>query len=182
MNMMCINIINSDSPWHEAHSHNKDALLDKAWIKWFLNRWGFPAELSECENTFELLDGLRSLLSGAVDILLAGEELPQESIIKMNRYMAGSAMHYEIKAKDRQYQLSLSPEKSDWNHVLSEITASFARLISESDTTRLKRCKNPDCRSVFLDGSKNKARKWCCNTCSSLIKVRRHRERIKNAL
>lgn len=180
MNMMSIVIINSNSPWYESHYHYKDALLEKEWTEGFLKNWGFPAGLSALGNLSEELVGLRSLLVEAIDAIIAGEELPQELFDKMNRYLNGSSMVYEVRGKDRKYQLSLIPQKRDLGYLLSKITASFVQMISEQDTTRFKRCENPDCRSVFYDSSKNQARKWCCNTCSSLIKVRRHREKQKS--
>lgn len=181
MNSMCIDIINSNSPWYEDHYHFKDGLTEREWLKWFLKRWDFPAELAEREDRTEQLSGLRSLLTKAVDAVIAGDDLPEDISSEMNRYFTGSAMRYEVKGQGRQYQLSLVPQTSDWNYVLSEIAASFVRLVNEFDITRFKRCENPDCLSVFLDISKNQSRKWCCNSCSSLIKVRRFREKRKEA-
>jgi predicted RNA-binding Zn ribbon-like protein len=178
---MCIRFINSDSPWYEIHRNYKDALLDEGWMRWFLEEHGFPAELAETGLPSRQLAELRSLLSETMDTIIAGNEVPQDGLDKINRYLAASPLIYEVKSEDRQLRLSLLPKKKGWNCVLSQIAASFIRMVSESDSVRFKRCENPDCRSVFYDASKNRTRKWCCNACSSLIKVRRHREKQKSS-
>lgn len=176
MNDICICLINSNNPWYELHCNFKDALIDMEWLRWFLNENGFPPELAEDGYCFQQLDMLRTLLTEAIDYIISEKQLPKAIIDNMNHYLAGAAYFYEICAKDQKLQLSLAPQKIDWNYVYSEIVASFVKMIFNGDISRFRRCENPACRSVFYDGSKNRTRKWCCNACSSLIKVRRYRE------
>jgi len=64
---------------------------------------------------------------------------------------------------------------------LASIARSFAAKLAEADISRLKICQNKDCLWVFLDGSRNKSRRWCETTCGNLMKVRRFRQRRKRA-
>jgi len=57
-------------------------------------------------------------------------------------------------------------------------------FLSELDGTwgRLRPCANPDCRSVFWDGSKNRSGRWCSmDSCGNQAKVRAYRERERAA-
>ncbi|WP_442913751.1 CGNR zinc finger domain-containing protein [Lacrimispora sp.] len=57
--------------------------------------------------------------------------------------------------------------------------ASFSTLISSEAVNHLKTCQNPECGWFFLDESKRENRKWCSDTCATLMKDRRFRERQK---
>jgi len=56
-------------------------------------------------------------------------------------------------------------------------SAALALLTSE-ELNKLSACSNPECRWLFLDGSKNKGRRWCdMKLCGNRIKARRYRGR-----
>lgn len=174
-----IRFINTNSQWYKDHWGIEDPLYDKGFLQWLITDLGFAADLVNQDVPYELLKEFRSLLSDSLDILIAGRELPQENLDRFNRYFANSSFIYEVKSKDSKPQLVIHPLNQDWNYIITDIAVLFMKLITEADITRLKRCDNPACRSVFYDSTKNQARKWCCNSCSSLIKVRRHREKLK---
>jgi predicted RNA-binding Zn ribbon-like protein len=51
-------------------------------------------------------------------------------------------------------------------------------LLTSGELNKLCACSNPECRWLFLDGSKNKARRWCdMKLCGNRIKARRYRGR-----
>ena len=51
-------------------------------------------------------------------------------------------------------------------------------LLTSEELNKLCACSNPECRWFFLDGSKNKARRWCdMKLCGNRIKARRYRSR-----
>jgi predicted RNA-binding Zn ribbon-like protein len=51
-------------------------------------------------------------------------------------------------------------------------------LLTSGDLNKLSACSNPECRWLFLDGSKNKGRRWCdMKLCGNKIKARRYRGR-----
>lgn len=80
-------------------------------------------------------------------------------------------------AARRSYSISAVPEKKDFSWVLHEVAMSFAEVLISDSLNRVKICGNPDCRWVFFDESKNASRKWCSDTCGSLIKMREFRKR-----
>jgi len=51
-------------------------------------------------------------------------------------------------------------------------------LLTSDELNKLSACSNPECRWLFLDGSKNKGRRWCdMKLCGNRIKARRYRGR-----
>ena len=51
-------------------------------------------------------------------------------------------------------------------------------LLTSGELNKLSACSNPECRWLFLDRSKNKARRWCdMKLCGNRIKARRYRGR-----
>ena len=72
------------------------------------------------------------------------------------------------------------PLCSGWAYVIWSIAHSFAKLISEYDTTRIKICENEDCGWIFYDESKSRTRRWCdSKLCGNIMKVRRYRNKQK---
>ena len=51
-------------------------------------------------------------------------------------------------------------------------------ILTSEALNKLSACSNPECRWLFLDGSKNKGRRWCdMKLCGNRIKARRYRGR-----
>lgn len=179
MELMFLSIINSNSIWYKVHEGFDDALKERRWIEGFLKRWGFSEGILDSEYSFERLSELRSVLSDAADSTISGTGLTQKQIEDINRFLGLSAFTQFMKPQNGRYALEFRPVNEDWNYVMSRIAASFVQAVGEGEPGRLRRCENPDCRSVFYDASRNRTRRWCCNACSSLIKVRRFRQRRK---
>jgi predicted RNA-binding Zn ribbon-like protein len=55
-------------------------------------------------------------------------------------------------------------------------------LLTSEELNKLSACSNPECRWLFLDGSKNHGRRWCdMKLCGNRIKARRYRGRQQAA-
>ena len=55
-------------------------------------------------------------------------------------------------------------------------------LLTSEEINKLSACSNPECRWLFLDGSKNKGRRWCdMKLCGNRIKARLYRGRRRAA-
>jgi predicted RNA-binding Zn ribbon-like protein len=60
------------------------------------------------------------------------------------------------------------------------VTWAAAELLSSPESALLKVCAGEDCGWVFLDRSRNQARRWCdMKTCGNTEKARRHYRRVK---
>ena len=173
MEMLCLDFMNS--LWYQTHDLLCEPFADPDWAAAFFRRWDLPVAggLSEIQLA-ELLQ-LRDLLLVAMDQLAAPQSLPAELIQAINEYLGRTPLHYRLEVGAGKFAALLQPLQQDWHYVLTKICISFGQLIGMYRVERIKRCGNPLCRWVFYDESKNNSRKWCCNTCASLIKVRRFR-------
>ena len=62
------------------------------------------------------------------------------------------------------------------------VARSAAELLTSKDLTGVRECAGYDCGWLFVDGTKNRSRRWChMATCGNRAKGRRHYERRKSA-
>ena len=58
------------------------------------------------------------------------------------------------------------------------VANSMAQLLAESDLSRLRQCKNPDCVLYFYDTTKNGTRTWCSlDLCGNKLRMAASRQR-----
>lgn len=175
MDFMCLNFINSQ--WYINHKPFKDPLRNKKWIDKLVKELGFVVDLPVSDKEIEELFALRKLFSDIIDSICKGKDIAWEQIEEINHYLSLNPLYYELKKEESKFSVFLKPVKNDWNSVFGKITASFIDLLSMDDVKNIKKCENPECKWIFYDRSKNHTRRWCCNTCASLVKVRRFREK-----
>jgi predicted RNA-binding Zn ribbon-like protein len=176
---MCFEFINTQ--WAITHPPFKDRLQDKDWLDGFLKKYDLPAHPEPLtEPELGELVTLRAVFSAAVDSLDKGEELAEKQLEAINQYVRMVRLYYELKKENGAYKAVLQSATKDWSYMLHKIAASFMEVLSTGDVKRIKKCGNPTCGWVLYDESKNTTRRWCGNTCSSLIKVRRFRQKQKS--
>ena len=178
MNFMCFEFINTQ--WQITHPPFKDPLLDKSWFDDFHKKWNLPFHTNALTRLYVqgFLD-LRSALSNAVDTLVTGRELSDKLVLEINRYAKPVKLYYELKKVHGEYSAVLEAVKTGRYYLQHKIAVSFMEVLAGHEVHRIKICSNPSCGWVIFDESKNTTRRWCSNTCSSLIKVRRFREKQK---
>lgn len=176
MEILFINFINTN--WYNTHRINRELLDDSSWLETFQTKWKLQTEAPAEETDIMRLKELRGFLLEAVKEITEGRALSQEQLTKLNEYLSLAVLSKSVEVEDDKYHTELKSKERNWDWVLHEITASFAELISSEAIKRVKLCENPECRWVFFDESKSKTRRWCDNTCASLIKVRKFRERV----
>lgn len=71
----------------------------------------------------------------------------------------------------------LVAEAPGWAGVVDDLRLPLVELAAQPiGEDGLKRCGNPLCRWVFIDGSRNRSRRWCdMAACGNRAKVARHR-------
>jgi predicted RNA-binding Zn ribbon-like protein len=61
------------------------------------------------------------------------------------------------------------------------VARSAAELLTSKDLTGVRECAGYDCGRLFMDGTKNRSRRWCdMASCGNRAKGRRHYERLKS--
>lgn len=83
----------------------------------------------------------------------------------------------ELTCERGAFRSQLRPVEGGWPAVWQRIVALFCETLATYEPRRIRKCGNPACGWVVYDASKNASRRWCCNTCASLMKARRFRRR-----
>lgn len=177
MDLLCLDFINSQ--WYKTHKIFKELLEDENWLKEFYKKCGLPATDIPNKEIIDTLLELRSFLSRVTNDLCTQKTISLEAINKINEYLTSFSFCKVLKKENEKYYLTTIPNKSDLNCIIFEITSSFVEMITEYQKERIKLCENPECKWIFYDESKSHTRKWCDNTCATLMKVRRFRENKK---
>jgi predicted RNA-binding Zn ribbon-like protein len=112
-------------------------------------------------------------------VLLAhnGAAEPGAGVEGLNR-MAGSAVLGVLFGADGRPALGPVAGEDPAERVVARLLAEIYRADAEDRWGRLKACRNPGCRWVFYDASKNGQGRWCnMQVCGARHKMRRYRER-----
>jgi predicted RNA-binding Zn ribbon-like protein len=126
---------------------------------------------------------LREALYGLFSARAAGLPAPPSDLHTVNRAI-GKAMT----------RAGLSPSAAggfEWgwpgaplglDRVAWWVARSAAELLASRELTRVRECAGYDCGRLFMDGTKNRSRRWCeMASCGNRAKGRRHYERRKAA-
>lgn len=183
MELICFDFVNSE--WRDHLTGGRqERLRDPVWREKFLVGMGWNGALEPSEADLAEAGRLRELLWRMI-VRLAECDMPADSdLALLNEFLAASPVLRAIEKKSNDgYCVTQTPQTRTWAAFLGEIAASFADVIAKKDPLRLRICANPTCRWVFFDESKNRTRRWCGDTCGTLVKVRefRARQRRRNA-
>ena len=177
MDFLCLDFINSG--WEKEHKPFEELLENEEWIRQFCGKWNLPV-FSAQGKTLQTLSALRGFLyRSAYEVSNRGTISPS-GVKKINEYLSGMTLRMELRRGNDGCRLETLPQKQGLELIIYRIVSSFGELITQYQTERIRLCANPGCGWIFYDDSKNRTRKWCDNTCATLIKVRRHRANKKN--
>lgn len=178
MDRLCLDFLNSE--WGDFRGRwREDRLLQPAWLEEFLNRWNLQMADPVSPAVVDALVGLRTLMRRIVGSLPAGNP-SSDDLNALNAILLNAPSVRRLAWAGEKFELEIVPLARDWRWVMAEIAASFADLLVNHDSKRLKICENPNCRGIFYDESKSRTKRWCTNNkCANLWKVRRFRARKK---
>lgn len=177
MEFLCLEFINSQ--WYNTHELYLEPLKDNQWLQGFLKRWNLTIDEEITKVQINQLLELRSQLKGLIEKIMQKQSFSATEINWLNTYLALSTVKHQLSYQNQTYTIQLIPLIKDFNWLVGQIVISFARVLTEYDPQRIKRCQNAACQWIFFDESKNRSRRWCDSTCGNLMKVRRFREREK---
>lgn len=179
MMFLCLEFINSR--WFTSHKPFEDPLRSGEWLRGFCQRWNLP--LPVAVTTTGSLAGtpadLRDFLAQVVVDFCDGQAVSSENLHKLNGILEPALFHKKLALQDGKLTLAVAQNDAGCDGFTYSLVLSTAELLSGCEADRLKVCGNPACGWVFYDESKNRTRKWCDDTCATLIKVRRLRARRK---
>jgi predicted RNA-binding Zn ribbon-like protein len=169
-----VDLVNSQE-W-DTFGRLTDHLSNPAWVPYFLRQWRFAKPLGEPAPVARLRT-LRSALRKSCEALASGRSVSPAELRALNAELnvQGRRQMFE---RQNGLQLEFVPSARGWDWILAEIARSFAETLSGGESTRVKICRNDDCRWVFYDRTKGKTRCWCSDkSCGNRERVRRARAR-----
>ena len=100
---------------------------------------------------------------------------------KTNEYLRRCVSSRELREDGKGYRSLTSWHLQSAEDYLVPIADSFAKLATEADPGRIRKCKNPECVLYFYDTSKAGNRAWCSlDLCGNKLRMaasrRRHSE------
>lgn len=172
-----------NSMWHDwrGSGESEDRLKNPEWLHSFVNKWNFAPPFPIDEKELEELVALRELMEHIALSVSSNNAINEEELETFNTYLEKSTLKPQLVNQKENFDILMGSLKTDtWQKVMSEITYSFAKIISDGETERIRRCSNPDCKWFYYDNTRNKSKIYCTNNlCGNLMKVRRFREKNK---
>lgn len=181
MELLCLDIINSNRFGGYLAKPGKDMLGNDDWLRTLIDKWNLDAEHPIKDNDLKTLQELRDTMQQSVKSLNYNAQLCAKEFAKVNSILEKIPCRIQLVVDDdRKFMIKQTPLCGGWTHVIWSVAYSFARLMSEYDQTRIKICENKDCGWIFYDESKSRTRRWCDHKiCGNIMKVRRFRNRQK---
>lgn len=176
--MECLSLEFINSRWYKTHKPFEERLSDAQWLTAFCEKWQLP-QLDASEETVSALFALRAFLSQAATEMCRTGMLPEAHLETLNGYLRAADVHPVLRAEQSGFRLDTVSPSDSVRVAIHQIALSFAQLLAEYSPRHLKLCGNPECGWIFYDDTKGHTKKWCDNTCASLMKVRKHRARLK---
>lgn len=178
MGRLCLDFINTR--WYINHKLYKDIIKDQTLLREFLTERQIQLQETIKTETVAEFIALRSFLGRVLESYVREGVIAESDLAGLNYYLGEVSASKVLKREKNEFRLIECPVALDCKWLRAEIVASFAELIAHGDKSRLKICENPDCGWVFYDETKSRTKRWCDDTCASLMKVRKFRAKQKN--
>lgn len=142
-----------------------------------LHRWEGSARATKL---LQAVHRLREQLREEVLSWEAGSRVRCATIEKLNDLLGAHPMRTKVVETDGALRVSSSFEARQPEDLLAPLVHSAARLFTEADRTRVRKCGQ--CVLHFLDTSKKGTRRWCSmQLCGNRLKVAAYAQRKRIA-
>lgn len=124
--------------------------------------------------------GLRGELLRLFETRRAGGSVGPHLLYGLNRVLGAGRIVAQVRAQSNELRLVEREAGEGPLAALAPLAREAARLLTEVDPGRIRRCAAEDCGRWFLDTSKGGRRRWCSMaTCGNRAKAARHRRRAE---
>lgn len=124
----------------------------------------------------------RGLLRQGIAQFARQRRLSGDLLAKTNEYLRRCTSSRQLQEDGKRYRFLTNWRLQTAEDYLAPIADSFAKLATEADPGRIRKCKNPECVLYFHDTSKAGNRAWCSlDLCGNKLRMaasrRRHSEK-----
>ncbi|HJR05002.1 MAG TPA: ABATE domain-containing protein [Methylomirabilota bacterium] len=126
---------------------------------------------------------LREALYGLFSARAAGLPAPASDLHTVNRAIGKAMTRAGLSPSARGgFEWGWPGAPLGLDRVAWWVARSAAELLTSKELTSVRECAGYDCGRLFMDGTKNRSRRWCdMASCGNRAKGRRHYERRKAA-
>ena len=155
---LAVDLLNS---WDELEPDPE--LLSPRWLRRYLEFHGYDkAAAAVREEDVPLAKDLRERLRQAFDA--TAEE---EAVATLNGVLAEHAGAPQLVRTNEGWKFRYGPNETAGIEFLAAPTAlALLETIREHGLSRFGRCTAHPCRCVFVDRSRNRSRRYCCDLCA----------------
>jgi len=98
----------------------------------------------------------------------------------LNHHLSRVMSEIRLVYKSSRFKLHQTSINEAFHTVLDPVVRSATNLLLADEVDRIKKCADQSCGWLFIDGSKNRSRKWCdMKDCGNRAKARRHYRRVR---
>jgi predicted RNA-binding Zn ribbon-like protein len=120
----------------------------------------------------------RCLLRQGIAQFAGQRRLSADLLRKTNEYLRRCVSSRQLQEDGKRYRSLTRWRLQSAEDYLVPIAESFARLVTEADPGRIRKCKNPECVLYFHDTSKGGHRAWCSlDLCGNKLRMAASRQR-----
>jgi predicted RNA-binding Zn ribbon-like protein len=167
---LAVDLVNSLHPYGD-HDH----LADVPALEEFIEAHGVSNAPEPTKTDLREIHALRAALR---DVFHAGDQAAAVEIL--NRLLDESAARPVLTNHDGQpWHLHYAPARSRLApRIAAETAMALSVIIAQDGYERLRTCDGPDCEDAFVDGSRNRSRRYCSPAvCGNRASVAAYRAR-----
>ncbi|MCP4245587.1 MAG: hypothetical protein GY778_00920, partial [bacterium] len=121
---------------------------------------------------------LREAIFGIVSATASGESPTADDLAIFNRELSQAMARARLVDAADHFHFAWPNDADALDRMLPPIVHSAANLLTSGDAARVRVCSSDCCDWLFLDGTKNRSRRWCdMKVCGNRAKVQAHRKR-----
>jgi predicted RNA-binding Zn ribbon-like protein len=155
---------------------NRPELLDDLdSLRRLLAHWGTPPAEDPAPVQLARLRRLRETLRGLGESVAGGRVPTDDELATLNGFLGEAPFAVRVANENGRIVEQQTMLATGWEDATGALARWFASLLARGELARVKLCENPDCRRLFYDTSKNRAGRWCDETCGNRMRVRRFR-------
>jgi len=131
----------------------------------------------QTRSTLQQAQELRQAIYDLLSSIAAGGPAAGGRLQTIERAAKRAGRHYRLVERDGAFtwEVEECSTPPDLARPLWPIARSAAELLTSSELSKVRECASETCAWLFLDRSRNKARRWCdMKVCGNRSKARRH--------
>lgn len=136
----------------------------------------------DAAQALEDAKALRALVYQILRRMGRGADPGEGRIEELNGYMRRYLPDRRLAARASGVAWSWRSDPYRLDRMLAPVVWDVAELLTSEEVERLKLCDGDECGWLFIDGSRNRSRRWCdMSDCGNRAKARRFRERQRES-